>query len=280
MAGIRIFILKSIYTSSRSYLNPYSSQSYKPYTKISEYVDRGLRPSTVLNKKCHNDNSRRTKNTSGTGFPRAASVCGLNISSHGAYPIDTFLPASSVRYWRTVPLTSPGHLSNPRLYSSASSRKADITGDTGVSAASAGVEADISNTQDVGTGKEWLERVKDVWQSAVDAASFTEQKAKEVSDEFTPHVDKLFDSHPYLKNVIVPVSMTLTATLLAWLVMPRLLRRFHKYSMRGPVALLSGSISVEEIPYEKSFWGALEDPLRYLVTFFAFSQMLVAQTST
>lgn len=71
-----------------------------------------------------------------------------------------------------------------------------------------------------------LERVKDVWQSAVDATSYTGQKAKEVSDELSPHVDKLFNSHPYLKNVIVPVSMTLTATLLAWVVMPRLLRDF------------------------------------------------------
>ncbi|XP_038876385.1 mechanosensitive ion channel protein 1, mitochondrial-like [Benincasa hispida] len=246
-----------------------SFQSFKPYTKISEYVDRVLRPSVVLNKRYYRDESHSLK---------SASVCRLHIPSYGTHRIDTFLPASSVKYWSTTPLISLGNLSNSRFYSSASSRKADVPGDTGP-AASAGVEQDISNPPDL--GRDLLDRVKDVWQSAVDAASYTGQKAKEVSDELSPHVDKLFDSHPYLKNVIVPVSMTLTATLLAWVVMPRLLRRFHKYSMRSPVSILSGSIPSVEIPYEKSFWGALEDPLRYLVTFFAFSQigMMVAPTA-
>lgn len=244
-----------------------SFQSFKPYTKISEYFDRVLRPNVVLNKRYYKDESHSFKR---------ATVRGLHIPSYGTDRIDTFLPASSMKYWNTIPLTCFGNLSNYRNYSSASGRKADISGDTGVPAASSGVEPDISNPPDV--GRDLLEKVKDVWQSAVDAASFTGQKAKEVSDELSPHVDKLLDSHPYLKNVIVPVSMTLGATLLAWLVMPRLLKRFHKYSMRSPVAIISGSLPSEEIPYEKSFWGALEDPLRYLVTFFAFSQMLVALT--
>lgn len=247
-----------------------SLQSFKPYTKISEYVDRVLRTSVILNKRYYKDESHSLK---------SASAWRLHIPSYGTRRIGTFVPASSLKYWNTIPLTSLGNLSNSRFYSSASGRKVDITGDTGVPAASAGVEPDISNPPDL--GKDLLERVKDVWQSAVDATSYTGQKAKEVSDELSPHVDKLFNSHPYLKNVIVPVSMTLTATLLAWVVMPRLLRRFHKYSMRSPVAILSGSIPSEEIPYEKSFWGALEDPLRYLVTFFAFSQigMMVAPTA-
>ncbi|KGN56499.1 mechanosensitive ion channel protein 1, mitochondrial isoform X1 [Cucumis sativus] len=247
-----------------------SFQSFKPYTKISEYFDRVLRPNVVLNKRYYKDESHSFKR---------ATVRGLHIPSYGTHRIDTFLPASSMKYWNTIPLTCFGNLSNYRNYSSASGRKADISGDTGVPAASSGVEPDISNPPDV--GRDLLEKVKDVWQSAVDAASFTGQKAKEVSDELSPHVDKLLDSHPYLKNVIVPVSMTLGATLLAWLVMPRLLKRFHKYSMRSPVAIISGSLPSEEIPYEKSFWGALEDPLRYLVTFFAFSQIgvIVAPTA-
>lgn len=271
MACVRPFIRKSIHSSSSSKLC--SFQSYKSYTKIFEYVDRVLRPSAVLNTKYYKDESHSLKNTSRTGSRSASSVCRLHIPSYG-----TLLRTPSVKYWNTIPLSSFGHLSNPRLYSSASGRKADITGDIGVPAAGPGVEADISNPSDLGS--DVLEKIKDAWQSVVDTTSITGQKAKEVSDELSPHVDRLFESYPYLKNVIVPVSMTLTATLLAWMVMPRLLRRFHKYSMRGPVAILSGSISVEEVPYEKSFWGALEVPMRYLVTFLAFSQMLVAQTST
>lgn len=276
---MRLFILNSIYSASKSYLNPCSFQYCKSYTKISEYVNRVLRPSVVLNKQYYEDESHSLKNVSRTGFLRAPSVCRLHTPSYGTHPAATFSPASPVKYWNTIPPTSLGYLSNPRFYSSTSSRKADITGDTGVPLASSGVEADISNPPDV--GRDWLERVKDGWQSAVDAASFTGQKAREVSDEFSPHVDKILDSHPYLKNEIAPVGMTLTATLLAWVVMPRLLRRFHKYSMRSPVAILSGSTSIEEIPYEKSFWGALEDPLRYLVTFYAFSQIgkMVAPTA-
>jgi hypothetical protein len=79
--------------------------------------------------------------------------------------------------------------------------------------------------------------------------------------------------------VIIPVGSTLAGTILAWVVMPRLFRRFHKYATQGPAALLSGRLPGEQIPYEKSIWGALEDPVRYLITFMAFSQMLVVPSS-
>lgn len=75
--------------------------------------------------------------------------------------------------------------------------------------------------------------------------------------------------------MVIPVGGTLTATIIAWFLLPRILRKFHKYAMQGPVSLLPASVSVEPVPYEKSFWGAMEDPVRYLVTFIAFSQMLV-----
>uniref|UniRef100_A0A6N2MH55 Mechanosensitive ion channel MscS domain-containing protein n=1 Tax=Salix viminalis TaxID=40686 RepID=A0A6N2MH55_SALVM len=62
--------------------------------------------------------------------------------------------------------------------------------------------------------------------------------------------------------------------------MPRLLRRFHKYSLQTPAALLSGGTSGEQISYEKSIWGALEDPIRYAITFMAFSQIAVMVAPT
>ncbi|GAB2291034.1 hypothetical protein Dimus_025290 [Dionaea muscipula] len=145
-------------------------------------------------------------------------------------------------------------------------------------------EASGMNQVDVGgdngvIGSEWVNKLKDGWQSAVDIVVDTVERAKEASAVITPHAQQILDSHPYLKDVVVPVGGTLTATLMAWLVMPKILRRFHKYSTQGSSMLLHGSIFGGEVPYEKSFWGALEDPLRYLITFISFSQMLVPRLS-
>ncbi|KAF8051377.1 hypothetical protein N665_1737s0001 [Sinapis alba] len=108
-------------------------------------------------------------------------------------------------------------------------------------------------------------------------------KAKDVfHDELTPHLQQLLDSNPYLKDVMVPVSLTMTATLFAWVVMPQVLRRFHRYSMHSSAALLlPQGFSINDVPYEKSFLGALEDPARYLMTFIAFAQIasMVAPTT-
>lgn len=121
------------------------------------------------------------------------------------------------------------------------------------------------------SGNDLVDKVKDAWQVTKNAANYTGEKAKEASSELTPYVQQLLDANPYIRDVIVPVGGTFIGTLLAWFVMPRVLRRFHKYSMQGPAALLSGSSLWGAVPYENSFWGALEDPVRYLITFMAFS---------
>lgn len=70
----------------------------------------------------------------------------------------------------------------------------------------------------------------------------------------------------------------MTATLFAWVVMPKVLRRFHTYAIHSSSALLPQAFSIHhDVPYDKSFWGALEDPARYLMTFISFAQMLAAQ---
>ncbi|KAK4268823.1 hypothetical protein QN277_022057 [Acacia crassicarpa] len=112
---------------------------------------------------------------------------------------------------------------------------------------------------------DWANQIKDAWKNAV-------QQIEEASGEFGLCVRKLFDSNPYLYNVVIPVGGTLTAVLIAWIVIPRILRKLHKYSMQSP--------SGELVPYEKSFWGSLEDPLRYFVTFMAFSQTCVMVAPT
>ncbi|KAL5718657.1 hypothetical protein ACHQM5_011536 [Ranunculus cassubicifolius] len=130
-----------------------------------------------------------------------------------------------------------------------------------------------------GSGSGGGDTLQKVWKSIGDAADLTVEKAKGASDAVTPHVQKLLESHPYLENVIIPIGWTFSGTLLAWLVLPRVLRKFHKYSMQSPVALLSGNLP--DHSYEKSFWGSLEDPVRYLVTFMAFSKLgaMIAPTT-
>ncbi|XP_010426808.1 PREDICTED: mechanosensitive ion channel protein 1, mitochondrial-like [Camelina sativa] len=140
----------------------------------------------------------------------------------------------------------------------------------------------VTGTGDGSNGDvDWVVKAKDVLQTSVDAVTQTARKTKEASDDMIPHVHQFLDSNPYLKEVIVPISLTMTATLFAWVVMPSVLRRFHTYAMQSSAALLPGGFSNENVPYEKSFWGALEDPARYLVTFIAFAQIaaMVAPTT-
>uniref|UniRef100_A0A1D1ZJT1 Mechanosensitive ion channel protein 1, mitochondrial n=1 Tax=Anthurium amnicola TaxID=1678845 RepID=A0A1D1ZJT1_9ARAE len=131
-------------------------------------------------------------------------------------------------------------------------------------------------------GNEWDDIFNRVSQSVVDAAVYTRKMAKEASDEVLPYINQLFDSHPYLNDIVIPIGWTLSASVLAWMMLPRLLRRFHHYAGQTPLALLSGKTPQGLIPYEKSFWGAVEDPARYLITFIAFSQLgvLIAPTTS
>ncbi|XP_054782424.1 mechanosensitive ion channel protein 1, mitochondrial-like [Prosopis cineraria] len=105
--------------------------------------------------------------------------------------------------------------------------------------------------------------------------------ASDWTDELTPFLQQLLDSNPYLNDVVIPLGGTLTATLIAWTVMPLILRKFHENALQSSAATFLRSKYGEQVPYEKSLWGALEDPLRYLVTFVAFSQIcvMVAPTS-
>lgn len=71
---------------------------------------------------------------------------------------------------------------------------------------------------------------------------------------------------PHLRDVMVPVGCTLTATVVAWLVIPLILKSCYKVSIEGTQVTQSAPF-----PYKASYWGALEDPLRCLIGFFALS---------
>ncbi|XP_043717121.1 mechanosensitive ion channel protein 1, mitochondrial-like [Telopea speciosissima] len=213
------------------------------------------------------------------GILRSSSFSNFQLCSHDIAV--TQFRSSPIRSYTlysqsTLFLGCLDNISNYRAYSSFFGGKRDVPRDTQVSAAS---DSNV-NTTDV-VANDWIDNVKHALQSAVETVAQTGEKVKEASDELTPHVQQLLDSHPYLRNILIPVGGTLTATMLAWLVMPRLLRKFHKYSMQGTAALLSGNLSQDQVSYEKSFWGALEDRLRYLITFMAFSQLgvIIAPTT-
>eukprot|EP00256_Glycine_max_P067355 XP_025981950.1 mechanosensitive ion channel protein 1, mitochondrial isoform X3 [Glycine max] len=184
-------------------------------------------------------------------------------------------------FWSSLPFASmSNHVLNRRMYSSSSvGDKGSRDGGTEVSAGSGA--SDMNTGGDSVVGGDWAERIKDAWKSVAEAASYAGDKVKETSDDLTPYAQQLLDSHPYLDKVVIPVGGTLTATIIAWFLLPRILRKFHKYAMQGPVSLLPASVAGEPVPYEKSFWGAMEDPVRYLVTFIAFSQIgvMVAPTT-
>ncbi|KAI3743786.1 hypothetical protein L1987_56852 [Smallanthus sonchifolius] len=182
---------------------------------------------------------------------------------------------SNLHFQTASPLLGTTYLLNHRLYSSSSGdRREDVA-----ASSSSGSDASVTSGLD---GNDLLHKVKEAWHSTVDVASQTGEKAKEAFGEVSPHVEQLLDTHPYLCDVIVPVGGTIVGTFAAWAVLPRILRRFHKYSTEGPGTLLPvRSLWGGAVPYEKSFWGALEVPVRYLITFMAFSQIgvMVAPTT-
>jgi mechanosensitive ion channel protein 1/2/3 len=124
-----------------------------------------------------------------------------------------------------------------------------------------------------GDGNSWIEILDNARKSTVDATTDAGRKVKELTDAVTPHVQQFFDANPNLENVVVPLGGTLFGTMMAWWVMPIILRRIHKYASQNPIATLLGNSTKSDVSYETSLWCALEDPAKYLITFMAFSEM-------
>ncbi|KAL0426042.1 UNVERIFIED_CONTAM: Mechanosensitive ion channel protein 1, mitochondrial [Sesamum radiatum] len=239
-----------------------------------------IRPCAAYASKCYH--TRESGNVQ--GFDQNGSgMVGLSSATFSQYSRGRHLDA---RFPNRVNSGFQGGLSfaginpwfNHRTFSSASEAKGGIPQGTDV-IADPGASGTSVGSAGIG-GDDWIGKLKEVWQTTVEAVKYTGEKAKEASDEAAPHVQQWLDTHPYLRDVIVPVGGTLAGTLVAWLLLPRLFRRFHKYSVQGPGALLAGSSLWAPVPYEKSFWGALEDPVRYFITFMAFLEIgeMVAPT--
>ncbi|GAB2245047.1 hypothetical protein Droror1_Dr00000540 [Drosera rotundifolia] len=276
MGGIRFLVSKSISGSigvvSRTLVNRGCNDSRMSYgMRIGDWIHaRSL--TGCVNNSYHTDSRHSMVNSGSQVHSRLGNPC--DVSGFSMMKMGSGVP-------NKVPaiLTLPG-LGFQSMLSHGGGRGYSSKAVPDVSGASGASKVDVSGGGGIGGG-EWMDKFRDGLKSVVDVVAYTEQKAKEVYAEFTPYAQQVLDSHPYLRDFVVPVSSTLTATLMAWLVMPKILRRFHRLSNQGPATLLSGSIFGGEVLYEKSFWGALEDPVRYLITFMSFSQiaMMVAPTS-
>ncbi|KAG0454011.1 hypothetical protein HPP92_025315 [Vanilla planifolia] len=217
-------------------------------------------------------------NTNGAGTPRFQGTWLRSLASLGAKPSGSSFDVNDPGE-ETLP---PGNQrSNERFqalsYSSVVSSKTDNIQHIPSDHEKESLEKTTDSTVDG-----WNDIFYNARQAVTGAVSYVENRAKEVSDEVTSQLQQLYDSYPYLENVIVPVGSTICATLLAWFVMPRILRKFHLYASRNPLALLSGHSIEEQIPYEKGVWSALEDPARYLITFLAFYELgiMIAPTTS
>ncbi|KAB2015648.1 hypothetical protein ES319_D08G039900v1 [Gossypium barbadense] len=281
MAGIRVSRLRSLSNSLYSSLKPSSLPLYSSYTTLTRIADHSYVRASYAHLNSFYD-KRETQSAAmfmNTPIRVAASDPLADTCFRKTNPVSALPSTSStLRFWSIFPFVSlsPVLRHQPGLLSFSS--KADKPVESEVSAASGGEGVDVSNGGVI--GNDWIDKVKDAWHGAEDVLGYAGEKAKEVSNKLKPHVEQLLDTYPYLKDVVVPVGFTLTGTVLAWVVLPRLLRRFHNYAIQTSV-LPSGSLLGNQVPYEKSFWGALEDPVRYLITFMAFSQigMMVAPST-
>ncbi|KAL9359980.1 hypothetical protein Peur_048103 [Populus x canadensis] len=222
----------------------------------------------IINRGYYEDESRLAGNL--TNFKVVRSDTCVNSQSYRIEPARGFSSTSSnVLFRSAVPFISMRPELSYRSFSWSSGAKVDKPVGNEVPASSGGNDVDVSNSGAIVS--DWINKVKEAWQSTVDAATYSGQKAIETSDELTPYAQQLLDSHPWFDFDWYRSGLG---------GMPRLLRRFHKYSLQTPAALLSGGISGEQIPYEKSILGAMEDPLRYVITFMAFSQIAVMVAPT
>ncbi|XWS46130.1 hypothetical protein CRYUN_Cryun14cG0037300 [Craigia yunnanensis] len=256
MAGISLSRLRSLSNSLYSSSKPPSLPLYNSYMKLTRSADQNyVIPSYAyvdsFYDKRETQSAAKFMNThiKVAAFDPLADTCFRKTNLMSALSSTS----STLRFRSVFPFVLISPVLRHQSCSLSFSSKADKSVESEVSAASGGEVVDVSNSGVIGS--DWVDKVKDAWHSAVDAIGYTGQKAKEASNELKPHVEQLLDTHPYLKDVVVPVGFTLTSTVLAWVVLPRLLRRFHNYAMQTSV-LSSGSLLGDQVPYEKSFWGA------------------------
>lgn len=106
--------------------------------------------------------------------------------------------------------------------------------------------------------------------------------SRDAAARMFPEVGNWMDpSSGGVAELLIPASSAIGVSLVAWLLLPKLLRKFHFYVESGPTARLLGRLPHEKQPYELSVFSALDMPARLLASAVTFSYLgyIVAPTS-
>ncbi|KAI5058554.1 hypothetical protein GOP47_0026724 [Adiantum capillus-veneris] len=118
--------------------------------------------------------------------------------------------------------------------------------------------------------KELLDAANNAATSLKETATLSVYWVHESLENVLNGLRERFDLPEYTSETVTQLLYTTFAAVLAWLVMPRVFRLFHRYFEDGSYLILRRS---EKIPYELSFWAALEDPAKIFISVIAFSQL-------
>lgn len=116
--------------------------------------------------------------------------------------------------------------------------------------------------------------ISNVAESTRNAVNSLLESTKDAAGKMFPAVDNWMDpSGGGVAELVVPATTAICVSLVAWLVLPRVLRRFHSYVESGPTARLLGRLPQEKQPYELSVFSALDLPARFLASAVTFSYL-------
>jgi len=111
-------------------------------------------------------------------------------------------------------------------------------------------------------------------ESARNAVNSLIESSREAVGKMFPSVDNWMDpSGGGVAELVVPVTSSICVSLVAWLLLPTVLRKFHSYVEAGPTARLLGRLPQEKQPYELSVFSALDMPARLLASAVTFSYL-------
>lgn len=100
------------------------------------------------------------------------------------------------------------------------------------------------------------------------------ESSREAAGKMFPSVDNWMDpSGGGVTELVVPVTTSICVSLVAWLLLPKMLRKLHSYVEAGPTARLLGRLPQEKQPYELSVFSAMDMPLRLLASTVTFSYL-------
>lgn len=207
-----------------------------------------------------------------------------SVSAGGVYGSSRFYPARSERILsrhsglRHIWLAgTPSHL---RGFASSTKDVASSAASAVPAAAGPGLPPP-SGSEGAATGGP-ADSISNVAESTRNAVNSLLESTKDAAGKMFPAVDNWMDpSGGGVAELVVPATTAICVSLVAWLVLPRVLRKFHSYVESGPTARLLGRLPQEKQPYELSVFSALDLPARFLASAVTFSYLgyIVAPTS-